>query len=308
MRDGCATALAKMTSSARAPHVMTEIETLPPARLDDQELVRRIKDGDTSACAVCIESHSPSLYRMVLRVVHDEAEAEDVLQETFLSAFKAIPYFDGRSSLGTWLYRIAYNTALMKLRGRRESISLDDDSGDAVPLQIASPDVSPDDVIVEHETAQMLGDAINTLPKSLRDVFVLREMEEFSTLETAQKLSISEGAVKVRLHRARQALREHLGSYYKQTKEEAPAQSLACTEALHFMDQMAKRGEKVDESLRDSLREYIASCEQCRLLLDPKHQSVLFYCGEHENPVPEHVRRRLYKRIHQLWAEQSKAT
>jgi RNA polymerase sigma-70 factor (ECF subfamily) len=286
---------------------MTQTD-LPQTRLDEQELLQRIKAGDTSACAVCIESHSPSLYRMAMRVVRDEAEAEDVLQETFLSAFKAIQYFDGRSSLGTWLYRIAYNTALMKLRSRRESLSLDDDAGDAVPLQIASPDHSPDDVIVEHETAQMLGDAINTLPKTLREVFVLREMEEFSTLETAQKLSISEGAVKVRLHRARQALREQLGAYMSRDgAQHKPAQSLACTEALRFMEQMEQRGEKVDASLRDSLREYIASCEQCRLLLDPKHESVLFYCGEHKNPVPERVQRRLYKRIHQLWADQASA-
>lgn len=288
---------------------MSQIESISQSRLDEQELLRRIKAGDTSACAVCIESHSPSLYRMAMRVVRDEAEAEDVLQETFLNAFKAIPHFDGRSSLGTWLYRIAYNTALMKLRSRRDAISLDDDAGDAVPLQIASPDHSPDEVIVEHETAQMLGDAINTLPKSLREVFVLREMEALSTLETAHKLSISEGAVKVRLHRARQALRLHLAEYMGRGEPvEVPAQSLACAEALRFMDQMEKRGEKVDDSLRDSLREYIASCEQCRLLLDPKHESVLFYCGEHENPVPEHVQRRLYKRIHQMWAEQAQAT
>lgn len=285
---------------------MSQIDSIPQTRLDEQELLRRIKAGDTSACAVCIESHSPSLYRMALRVVRDEAEAEDVLQETFLSAFKAIPHFDGRSSLGTWLYRIAYNTALMKLRSRRDALSLDDDAGDAVPLQIASPDHSPDDVIVEHETAQMLGDAVNSLPRSLREVFVLREMEELSTLKTAQKLGISEGAVKVRLHRARQALRLQLGDYLgKAEPAEAPAQSLACAEALRFMDHMEERGEKVDDSLRDSLREYIASCEQCRLLLDPKHESVLFYCGEHENPVPERVQRRLYKRIHQLWAEQA---
>jgi RNA polymerase sigma-70 factor (ECF subfamily) len=270
-------------------------------------LLRRIKAGDTSACAVCIESHSPSLYRMAMRVVRDEDEAEDVLQETFLNAFKSIQYFDGRSSLGTWLYRIAYNTALMKLRSRREAISLDDDAGDAMPLQIPSPDESPDEVIVEHETAQMLGNAINVLPKTLREVFVLREMEDMSTLETAEKLGITEGAVKVRLHRARHALREQLGGYFDKDKfvELPPAQSLACTKALHFMDEMAARGEKVDASLRDALREYIASCEQCRLLLNPKHKSILFYCGDHENPVPEHVQHRLYKRIHQLWAEQA---
>lgn len=287
---------------------MSQIEPIAQTRLEEQALLRRIKAGDTAACAVCIESHSPSLYRMAMRVVRDEAEAEDVLQETFLSAFKAIQNFDGRSSLGTWLYRIAYNTALMKLRSRRDALSLDDDAGDDLPLQIVSPDASPDAAIVEHETAQMLGDAIDKLPRSMREVFVLREVEEFSTLETAHKLGISEGAVKVRLHRARHALRQRLSEYMGKLEPiETPAQSLACGEALRFMEQMEKHGEPVDVSLRDSLREYIASCEQCRLLLDPQHESVLFYCGEHENPVPERVQRRLYKRIHQLWAEQAQA-
>lgn len=283
---------------------MSQIDALPQTRLDEQILLRRIKAGDPAACAVCVESHSPNLYRMAMRVLRDEAEAEDVLQETFLSAFKAIAQFDGRSSLGTWLYRIAYNNALMKLRSRRDALSLDDDAGDAMPLQIASPDISPDDMIVEQETAQMLGDAVGKLPKTLREVFVLREMEDLTTLETARRLSLSEGAVKVRLHRARLALRQHMADYMNKVEPaETPMQSLACAEALRFMEQTEKRGQKVDVSLRDSLREYIAACEQCRLLLDPKHESVLFYCDEHENPVPERVQRRLYKRIQQMWAD-----
>jgi RNA polymerase sigma-70 factor (ECF subfamily) len=246
------------------------------------------------------------LYRVALRIVGDEAEAEDVLQETFLSAFKAIGDFDGRSSLGTWLYRIAHNAALMRVRARRDAISLDGTNGSAEqePLEIASPDDAPDQTLIEHESAQILGDAINQLPRTLREVFVLREIDGQSTAETAQKLGISTGAVKVRLHRARLALRKTLSGYFDERAPQ-PAQSLACAEALDFIAAAEARGEAVDESLKTALGEYIAACEQCRLLLDPRHQSVLFYCGEHENPIPESTRRRLYDRIHALWAQSS---
>jgi RNA polymerase sigma-70 factor (ECF subfamily) len=290
---------------------MTVVESVPYTRDDERELLARIKAGDAEACSVCIESHSPALYRLAVRLLGDEAEAEDVVQETFINAFKAIPHFDGRSSLGTWLYRIAYNNALMRLRARRDAISLDGANGadrtDRIrPIQFVAADGSPDAIIVEHESAQMLGDAINELPQSLREVFVLREMEDFSTAEAADKLGISEGAVKVRLHRARAALREQLGGYFDERVPPEPVQSLACSDALKFIDAAEKRGEPVDESLRTALRDYITACEQCRLLLDPKHPSVLFYCGEHENPVPKAMQRRLFERMRNLWAANAK--
>jgi RNA polymerase sigma-70 factor (ECF subfamily) len=257
---------------------------------------------------VCIESHSPVLFRLALRIVGDEAEAEDVLQETFLSAFKSIHDFDGRSSLGTWLYRIAHNAALMRVRAHRAAVSLDAgverDGDDHEPLEIASLDESPDQALVEHESAQVLGDAIDELPSTLREVFVLREIDDQSTAETARKLGISAGAVKVRLHRARLALRKTLSAYFEE-RAPHPAQSLACAEALKFITDAAARGEAVDESLRLALGDYIAACEQCRLLLDPRHRSVMFYCGERENPIPERTRHQLYEHIHQLWAERS---
>lgn len=285
------------------------VERVAATREEERELLKRIQSGDTAACAVCIESHSPMLYRHALRIVGDEAEAEDVLQETFLSAFKSIRDFDGRSSLGTWLYRIAHNAALMRIRSRRESVSLDgSDSADgAEPIDIPSSEDSPDQSLVEHESAQILGDAIDALPEGLRQVFVLREIDGQSTAETARKLGISAGAVKVRLHRARQALRKTLSAYFDERVTQ-PAQSLACSEALKFITDSEVHGEPVDESLKTALLDYIAACEQCRLLLDPRHESVMFYCGKRENPIPEDTRRQLYDRIHALWSEDSRAS
>lgn len=279
-------------------------------REDEREMVERIRSGDTAACGVCVESHSPTLFRLAFRILGDEAEAEDVLQDTFVSAFKAIGNFDGRSGLGTWLYRIAYNHSLMRLRTKRDSISLDErDDADAAPLpELAVSDDSPDELIIEHETTRLLGEAVNSLPATLREVFVLREIEGMSTAETADKLGISESAAKVRLHRARLALRESLGAYFEERvpADPSPTQSLACGEALRFIGEAESRGERVDESLKQSLREYIAQCEQCRLLLDPKHRSVLFYCGEQESSVPPAVRKRLYDRIQTMWSRGSR--
>src|SRR5512140_204453 len=95
--------------------------------ISDDELLARIRAGDKNACAACVERHSPAVYRLALRMMRNEAEAEDVVQEPFLSAFKAIDAFEGRSSLGTWLFRIAYNAALMRLRrSGPETVSVDD--------------------------------------------------------------------------------------------------------------------------------------------------------------------------------------
>ena len=181
-------------------------------RADERALLERIRAGDTSACALCIETHTPALYRLALRVTRDPDEAQDVLQDAFLSAFRAIDRFDGRSSLSTWLHRITYNAALMRLRKLRRqaaTLSLDDEQeGDSLEEVLPSPEPEADALLQQQETAELLGDAVRQLPASLREAFVLREVESLSTAETARRLGISEGAVKVRLHRARRALRE----------------------------------------------------------------------------------------------------
>ena len=92
----------------------------------DQEILARIKGGDLTACNICIEKHQPFLRKVALDILNNEADAEDVVQESFINAFKAIDSFEGRSSLATWLYRITYNNALMRLRRRKpNSISVD---------------------------------------------------------------------------------------------------------------------------------------------------------------------------------------
>lgn len=148
------------------------------------------------------------------------------MQETFISAFRALDRFEGRSQLGTWLYRIAYNAALMRLRKREPvTTSIDEpvfnDEGEDMPRQLVDWGLAPDQLVLNSELRTALNRAVETLPESLRSVFVLRDIEGLSTNETAETLGITETNVKVRLHRARLALREQLTRYFAGNEEQA---------------------------------------------------------------------------------------
>jgi RNA polymerase sigma-70 factor (ECF subfamily) len=192
---------------------------------DEAALLARLKAGDMTACAECIEVHSPKIYRLALRLMGNEEEAEDVMQETFLNAFKAIGSFEGRSSLGTWLYRIAYNAAMMRLRRPKPAMisveeSLSPDSQSLVPKELFDWCCLPEEDFESQAVRAELEKAIGELPESLRVVFMFRELEGLSTQETAEALELSPGAVKVRLHRARLWLRERLTPYFMEMAQD----------------------------------------------------------------------------------------
>lgn len=185
---------------------------------DERILFDRIRAGDRSACAECVERHSPEVYRLALRLLGDEAEAEDVVQETFMNAFKAVHTFEWRSGMTTWLYRIAHNAALMRLRRRRPTLSVDgpelgDDATDT-PHELFDWCCLPERDFETTEARAQVEHAIAALPEKLRAVFVLRELEGLSTEDTAEALGLSAENVKVRLHRARLWLRERLSAYF----------------------------------------------------------------------------------------------
>ncbi len=177
-----------------------------------------LKAGRRDACAELVRRYSSRLYRVIYRILGNAEEAEEALQETFISACDKIRSFEERSQLGTWLYRIATNAALMRLRQMKAPhLSLDSpmetDEGDILPRNLADWRFDPYRVALNAELRQALEDAILRLPETLRVVFILRELEGLSTRETAEALGISESATKVRLHRARLMLREHLAPY-----------------------------------------------------------------------------------------------
>lgn len=186
---------------------------------DDRALLARIRAGDKAACAECIEQHSPEVFRLALRLMRNEADAEDVVQETFLSAFKGIDQFDGRAELRTWLYRIAHNVALMRLRRAKMGlVSIDEASdpedGAPVPQVLFDWCCLPEPEMDKAEVRAELEQALHEMPEKLRAVFVMREVEGLSTQAAAEALEVSAEVVKTRLRRARLWLRERLSTYF----------------------------------------------------------------------------------------------
>ena len=178
-----------------------------------------LREGDRAEFARLVESHSPLVYRLGYKLLGNPQDAEDVLQETFIKAFRHLEHFDGRSSLSTWLYRIATNEALMILRRKHpEMVSVEEpgrmESDDQEPMQIIDWCCVPEVELMSTESRTHLDQAIEKLPANLKVVFLLRDIEGLSTRETADVLNISETAVKTRLSRARLRLREELSYYF----------------------------------------------------------------------------------------------
>ncbi|MFT3890716.1 MAG: sigma-70 family RNA polymerase sigma factor [Anaerolineales bacterium] len=175
--------------------------------------------GDRAEFARLVDAYSSPIYRLGLRMLGNPQDAEDVLQNTFLNALTHLSSFEGRSSLSTWLYRIAANEALMMIRKRKPEVDLEkaeDDGNDEglKPAQIVDWSARPEDELLSGEGKRILDGAIQTLPESMRIVFLLRDVEGLSIRETAEALNLTETNVKTRLLRARMFLREQLSTYY----------------------------------------------------------------------------------------------
>jgi RNA polymerase sigma-70 factor, ECF subfamily len=179
-----------------------------------------LKAGDRAEFARLVDAYTTPIYRLGLKMLGDSADAEDVLQNTFLKALQHLPNFEGRSSLSTWLYRIAANEALMMLRKRRPTIPVDENADDSdddfTPTQFTDWCCLPEQEFLTDESKHHLDLAIQRLPETLKVVFLLRDIEGLSIRETSEALGLSETAVKTRLLRARLHLRESLSDYYSE--------------------------------------------------------------------------------------------
>jgi RNA polymerase sigma-70 factor (ECF subfamily) len=187
-----------------------------------------LKRKDKAAFAQLLDQNSEKIYRLALKMVGNAQDAEDVLQETFIKAFKNIKKFEGRSKISTWLYRIAVNESLMLLRKRKDHITeidsdIEKDNGDLIPRQIVDWCCLPEKELMSSESHRHIKAAVSHLSEANRATFLLRDVEGLSTREAAEALEISESAVKVRLMRARMQLREELTGFYaeKLTRENA---------------------------------------------------------------------------------------
>jgi len=187
---------------------------------DESHLLAKARAGDTAAFNDLITRYSRKIYRLAKHITQNDEDAEDVLQETFLKAYEHLADFHGQSKFYTWIVRIAVNESLMKLRKRKSdrTVPLDEplDTGeDTVVREIAVWDENPEQQYSREELGGILDEAVQSLRPAFRTVFVLRDIEELSTEETAEALGISVPAVKSRLLRARLQLREKLTRYFK---------------------------------------------------------------------------------------------
>lgn len=184
----------------------------PAAALDpasDEAVVADVRRGDAARFEILMRRHNQRLFRTARAILRDDAEAEDAVQQAYLAAFAKLDQFRGDARFSTWLTRIAVHEALKRLRRRGRLADLDVvEAADEDALAVGSR--TPEDDASGGELRALLEEAIDSLPESYRVVFVMRDVEELDTRETAECLELSEEAVRVRLHRARKALREWL--------------------------------------------------------------------------------------------------
>ena len=199
-----------------------------PCGEPESELVARLQAGDEAAFEQMVRTHGPRLLAVARRILRAEEDARDCVQEAFLSAHRSIGGFEQRSRLGTWLHRIVTNAALMKLRSRQSrpeepaavgAPSYDEHGFRVGPTQTNT--ATPEELLRRDGARKLVRSAIEQLPDGYRVVLLLRDIEGYDTRETAEQLQTTEGAVKVRLHRARNALREKLQSLFEEDGPDA---------------------------------------------------------------------------------------
>ena len=174
----------------------------------DEQVVGRVLAGDTALYELLMRRYNQRLYRIARAILHDDAEAEDVMQDAYVRGYQHLAQFEGRAKFSTWLTRIAVHEALSRSRRRSRLQSLDnsEESNGDVMKSLASSGRSPEQETYDRELGGLLEKAILRLPEDYRLVLMLRDIEEMSTDETAECLDLSEENVKVRLHRARAVL------------------------------------------------------------------------------------------------------
>ncbi len=199
------------TSRERTPAAPKPVSS--PAERASDAFLAALRDGEPDAVETLVRTETPRLLGLARRILRDEEAARDAVQDAFLQAFRSLPGFNGASSVSTWLYRIAMNAALARLRARRRhpETSIEDLMPrflqDGHHAENAQPWLAADELLGRLEMRGLVRGCIDQLPEIYRTVLLLRDVEELDTEETARALCVSCAAVKVRLHRARLALR-----------------------------------------------------------------------------------------------------
>jgi RNA polymerase sigma-70 factor (ECF subfamily) len=210
---------------------------------DEAALLDGLRRKERLACTCLLKRFAPRLYRLAWQLTGDPDEAEDVLQEALIQACAHIAEFEGRAGLGTWLHRIVVNAAMARLRRKSlPTVPLEEEEAPGMPAEVRQALVDdapgPSDLVLNRELGAAIEEAILTLPDTLRAAFVLRDVEGMSTAEAAAALGITESALKVRLHRARAALRAVLGASVTVSGTDAEPPALPAALGNQLLDQV----------------------------------------------------------------------
>lgn len=201
----------------------------------DEDLVREAQAGESTAFDELVRRYTNVVYRILYKILRHEEDTQDALQDTFVSAYRALPRFRQDAKFSTWIYRIATNAALMKARARKTNlVSLDhpNDDGEAkTAWDLPDWSATPDEEILTVETRHVMEEAIQALPPEQRAAFVLHDVQNLSSAETAEAMGITVSAVNSRLHRARVFLRDRIGRYTKHPEPRLPRQLDPATRA-----------------------------------------------------------------------------
>ena len=192
----------------------------------DAELVALTNAGDNRGFDELVRRYRDRVFRLATKILRHDDDAAEAVQDAFLSAYRGLPRFKSESTFSTWLYRIATNASLMKLRRRRPGhVSFEQSQSpepNAEPMAIPDVSAQPLDELLDGETREVLAKEVDLLPASEREVFVLRDIMEQSNSDVAQELGLTVAAVKSRLHRARLHLRDRVNRYFKERGTRPP--------------------------------------------------------------------------------------
>ncbi len=202
---------------------MEGTEILEKARSEgwtDEEIVDRVRGGETALYEIIMRRYNQRLYRVARAILRDDGEAEDVMQDAYVRAYEHLDQFARRAPFSTWLTRIAVHEALARVRQRNRTQQINDGEheGEFV-MNLAEPSLDPEQMASKAELGHLLEEALLSVPEQFRSVIMLRDVEELSTVETAEALEITEENVKIRLHRGRALVRgwlfQHVGARAK---------------------------------------------------------------------------------------------
>lgn len=195
---------------------MNNQHTILTDAVADTEIIARILQGQKDLYATIVRRYNQRLYRIGMSIINDDGEVEDIMQVAYIKAYENLEKFEGRSGFSTWLTRILINESLLRLKKRKNSIHLNDDTMNNEIYQYHNIDTpTPVSTTLNSELKSILEKSIRQLPEKYRTVFVMREIINMNIAETKECLDISEVNVKVRLNRAKALLRSSLNKYYK---------------------------------------------------------------------------------------------